>query len=636
MSKNDSSRNAGKPAAEGSGPKKPSALLDLKATEIPAAESKPSAPAAAGGSASAAATPSTGNKPAEPASPGARASDPQAGNPAASAAPASEPKPGTPTATGPTAAAKSTEPASSGSVPPVKAGAAKPAEPLAASQKSTPSQAAKPSPEQDSKPAVASKASGGGFGRLLSHLAAGVAGGFLALLLADSLGPQFGLSPGAQPQVVSELQQRLTAAEQAIRERPAPQPAVTAEIGQKLADVEGRLARLDEINRAISEVSDAQARLSGETKALGERISQSSPGSEVSERVAKLEQMLATLTAAAGSDEPGRIPQLAAITGKLADLEATIPNQIAELRKSVSEELETRLSQSAEASEAARSATLRMDRELAATKADVARLSQRAEALKSTDDRLEQTLRAVQEEAGSLRSGVDGLKGELAAQLKSVARAQDVTAAVAPVETRIAALEQSVQGVVKSEEDRQNNAERIVLALELGNLKRALDRGGSYAAELSEVSRIGAGKIDLAALERYRDQGVPTQADLARDFRPVAHAIIDAASVPADASTLDRLLLGAKSVVRVRRTEHRPDDKSVEAIVARMEDALADGKLADVLSEAQQLPPKAVEPAEAWLAKVEARAAVDRALANVENQLKASLSGKAPVEKRTQ
>ena len=67
-----------------------------------------------------------------------------------------------------------------------------------------------------------------------------------------------------------------------------------------------------------------------------------------------------------------------------------------------------------------------------------------------------------------------------------------------------------------------------------------------------------------------------------------------------------------------------------------MEDALADGKLADVLSEAQQLPPKAAEPAEGWLAKVEARAAVDRALASVEDQLKASLSGKAPVEKRTQ
>ena len=67
-----------------------------------------------------------------------------------------------------------------------------------------------------------------------------------------------------------------------------------------------------------------------------------------------------------------------------------------------------------------------------------------------------------------------------------------------------------------------------------------------------------------------------------------------------------------------------------------MEAALADGKLAEVLAQAQKLPPKAAEPAGPWLAKVEARAAVDRALSGIEDQLKASLSGKAPVEKRTQ
>jgi hypothetical protein len=53
------------------------------------------------------------------------------------------------------------------------------------------------------------------------------------------------------------------------------------------------------------------------------------------------------------------------------------------------------------------------------------------------------------------------------------------------------------------------------------------------------------------------------------------------------------------------------------------------------LDQARLLPPKSQEPAEAWLAKVEARAAVDRALASVEDQLKASRSGHAAVEKRT-
>src|SRR5690606_6826751 len=484
----------------------------------------------------------------------------------------------------------------------------------------------KPTAELGGKPAAAPKRSGGA--SLLTHLTAGVAGGFLALLLADALGPSFGLGNRTPPQVVSDLQQRLSTAEQAIRERAATPDVSPEELQQQIAGLESRLARLDEISQTVGELSQAQTRLAADTASLGERVGQSAPA-EVTERIAKLEQVLSTLTAAAGSDEPGRIPQLAAISGKLADLEATIPNQLAELRKSVSEEIEARLNDTAEAAEAARAATLRMDRELAAAKGDVARLSQRAESLRSTDDRLEQLIRAVQEEAGSLRSAVDGLQGELATQLKTVARAQDVTAAVGPVESRIASLEQSVQAVVRSEEDRRANAERIVLALELGNLKRALDRGGSYATELAELSRVSAGKIDLAVLERYKDTGVPTLVALRQEFRSIAHAIIDAASVPPDASTLDRLLMGAKSIVRVRRIEHSPDDSSVEAIVARMEQALAEGKFTAVLEQAQHLPPEALQPAEAWLAKVEARAAVDRAIARVEDQLKASLSGQS-------
>ena len=615
--RNDSSKTTGKPASEGSGPKKPSALLDLKATEVTSKDVKPPAPSTST-TASAAAGSGGSAKEAEPKGSPAPASSPAAAN--------VENSPGA-TSGAPKPAASQTS--SSGTSKP----GTQSAEKQTVQQPAGKQDAAKSSAQQETTPAATPKRSGSGLS-IVTHLTAGIAGGFLALLLADAVGPQFGLGNRVPQQVVSDLQQRLTAAEQAIRQRSAIETVSPQEFQQKLAEVESRLAHLDEVDRKVGELSDNQAKIAAETTNLADRVNQSAPA-EVTERIAKLEQVLSTLTAAAGSDEPGRIPQLAAISGKLADLEATIPNQLTELRKSVSEEIATRLSETAEASEAARAATLRMDRELAAAKADLARLPHRAETLKATDDRLEQLLRAVQEEAGSLRSTVEGLQGELATQLKTVARAQDVTAAVAPVEGRVAALEQNVQAVVRSEEDRRANAERIVLALELGNLKRALDRGGSYAAELGELRRISAGKIDLAVLERYKDEGVPTLAALQKEFRPVANAVIDAASVPADASPLDRLLIGAKAIVRVRRVEHSPDDTSVEAIVGRMEQALAEGKFTDVLDQARLLPPKSLEPAEAWLAKVEARAAVDRALASVEDQLKASLSGQAAVEKRT-
>ena len=60
--------------------------------------------------------------------------------------------------------------------------------------------------------------------------------------------------------------------------------------------------------------------------------------------------------------------------------------------------------------------------------------------------------------------------------------------------------------------------------------------------------------------------------------------------------------------------------------MGRMEIALNEGRLGQVLDEAKSLPPPAADAAYNFLTKVEARNAVDKALAAVEMQLKASLS----------
>ncbi|MGE8940668.1 hypothetical protein ACO2I3_02015 [Leptospira interrogans] len=606
-----------KPTPEIGEPKKPSALLDLKATEVTpkdtaAKDVKETKPVAAESSKTADSGP---------------------------AAAKAEANVKVENSVKPDAAKVEAKP----SVPPTSSAQTKPPEPQSAAAKVATSVPPRPQSETSAKPGTSSNvnpppaaaARAGGIGRVLTHVAAGVAGGFLALLLADTVRPQLGL--GGTAASVSELEKRLAAAEQSLRDRPATAAVSSDEINTRLTTLSDRVARVDDIDRTVQQLSETQTKLASDAKAIEERLAQPQASGDADQRVAKLEQMLATLTAAAGAEGTGgRIPQLAAITGKLADLEATLPNKIEELRAAVTSDLDARLAQSAEASEAARSATQRIDKELTTSRADIARLGQRAEAFKASDDRIDQSLRMLQEETGSIRSSVDGLKNELSADMKSVVRTPDLTAAVGAVTTRMGALEQNLQGVVKSEDDRKANAERIVLALELGNLKRALDRGGGYAQELAEVGRVAGGKIDLSVLERYKDQGVPTLPELVNSFRPVAYAVVDAANVPAEASTFDRLLQSAKSVVRVRRTDHRPDDTSVEATVSRMERALADGQLTEVVSEARKIPAPAIDAAEPWLAKVEARAAVDRALASVEEQLKSSLSGQGPAEKRVQ
>ena len=167
----------------------------------------------------------------------------------------------------------------------------------------------------------------------------------------------------------------------------------------------------------------------------------------------------------------------------------------------------------------------------------------------------------------------------------------------------------------------------MLLALELANLKRAVDRGEGYAEELARAKKVGGFTLNFTALERYMQEGAPAPQELAKSFRKVADAMLDAEAETPNATLMDRLMSGARSIVRVRKAGYAADDTSLEAVIARMEAAVKDGRLADVLANAKKLPPKAALAGEDWVKKVEARQAVEQAMAEVEAQLKASLGG---------
>ena len=136
------------------------------------------------------------------------------------------------------------------------------------------------------------------------------------------------------------------------------------------------------------------------------------------------------------------------------------------------------------------------------------RTIQRVDQLKTGADQLAETARATQDEIAKVRSALDAIRRE-------TAKPADVAAAVAPAAARLAKLESSVETVLKAETDRRSTAERIVLSLELGNLKRAMDRGGSYAAELAEVRKVAGNRLDLGVVQRYQSDGVPALTELA-------------------------------------------------------------------------------------------------------------------------
>jgi hypothetical protein len=468
----------------------------------------------------------------------------------------------------------------------------------------------------------AGKSAPRGFGGFFTHVAAGLAGGIIALLAADILAGQLGFATGDQPDKTTAIEQRLTALEAARNQRNVP-----ADLAARLSAAEVKLGKLEQIDANIDGVSKKQAEFDKDINALNDKLQTQSSGTdtETGARVAKLEQQLSLMEQAGNQDpQSGRIPQLAAISGKLTDLESTMATQLDALRKNVTQEVDTRIASASEAGQAARSGTQRMDRDLSTLKAESAELASGVTALKTDSDRASAAIKTTQEDLKRLKADVD-------ARFAGVAKPEDVSSAVGPLNTKLATLQQDVQGVIKSEGDRRSTAERIVLSLELANLKRAIDRGKPYGPELAQTRKVAGSIVDLAPLERFALDGVPTSTELRQEFKPVAFKIIDAEEQPQDASIVDRLLAGAKSVVRVRRTEHSPDDKSIEAIVGRMETALNEDRLADVLEQAKSLPAPAQAAAQDFLAKVQARDAVDRALASVETQLKASLAA-APAD----
>ena len=379
----------------------------------------------------------------------------------------------------------------------------------------------------------------------------------------------------------------------ATTERPPARTQEMGDLARRLTDLEAALgtragaglrARIEELGRAIGALGETQAKLARDSKALETKLG-SGPElpPELMSRLAKLEEALG----AAAADPAAPSGQAAVLSGKLAELDKSL-----------------------------RSA---------------------AELARSNVDRFEGELSALRTEAGRASQRLDALRGEIEERLKGAAKAADLGA----LATSVAALEREVQTWRQSEADRAASANahatHMLLALELANLKRAVDRGEAYAEELARAKELGGFSANFTALEHYMHEGAPSTQELARSFRKVADAMLDAEAETAHATLMDRLLSGARSIVRVRKTGHAADDMSLEAIISRMEAALKDARLADVLANAKKLPPKAALAGEDWIRKVEARQAVDQAMAEVEAELKASLGGQKsarPEDKR--
>ncbi|MDN5927900.1 MAG: hypothetical protein L0I29_12575 [Hyphomicrobiales bacterium] len=172
-------------------------------------------------------------------------------------------------------------------------------------------------------------------------------------------------------------------------------------------------------------------------------------------------------------------------------------------------------------------------------------------------------------------------------------------------------LEQSVTAL-SGKVDKQASEPHATAAIAASALKSAIDRGGSFAAELDMFAAIAPDTPELGELQALAAKGVPTRARLASEVGTVADDMLDATRQVAspDGGVVDRLISSARSLVTVRPVGKVEGD-GVAARITRFRNAVTGGDLAGAAEEYGALPDKTKAAGADFMAGLQARLKVD-------------------------
>jgi len=151
----------------------------------------------------------------------------------------------------------------------------------------------------------------------------------------------------------------------------------------------------------------------------------------------------------------------------------------------------------------------------------------------------------------------------------------------------------------------------VAVAIASAGLKAAIDRGGPFAGELQALEGIDPTNASVKELKTFADKGVISRAGLVRDFPAVADIILaEIAGQQPDQSFADRLWSSAASMVKVRPVGY-VEGEGADAIVARIEANLTDGKLKAAAVEWDKLPEAGKKAGATFKAALDARIKVE-------------------------
>lgn len=303
-------------------------------------------------------------------------------------------------------------------------------------------------------------------------------------------------------------------------------------------------------------------------------------------------------------------PELQARIDKLETQLATVPKDDSQLQARLAK-LEAQLS-------APRASDQQLVARIAAAEAAVKTLSEMTASREKRSDDIAALASEARERASSAVSAAE------AAQ-KSQAASPEARADLDALNTRIAALEQSVRDS-QAELARRLSADDAKgrFAIAAIALRDTVDRGLPFSAELAAVKSLSGNAAALAPLESFAASGVPSAGSLGRELAGLMPAIWKVArkDEPQSGSFLERLQSNAEKIVRIRPAgEVAGDDPA--SILARIEGRAGNADISGALAELAKLPPEARAPAEGWIKKAQAR---DTAIVAARNISQTALS----------
>ena len=192
--------------------------------------------------------------------------------------------------------------------------------------------------------------------------------------------------------------------------------------------------------------------------------------------------------------------------------------------------------------------------------------------------------------------------------------AKNSSAGISPAELdalqkRIAALEQSAK-VARDDIAKASSVDTAArLALSAAGLRDAVASGAPFAAELAQAKSLGADDKVLAPLAPFAAAGVPTAPALAQELHALLPAMLKISGAQApEGGFIERLQANAGKLVRIRPVDAPPGDDA-SAVLARIEVDAAKADIAAALADIGKLSDATRAPAQAWIAKAQARQA---------------------------